>query len=278
MSALDFSQLGTAAASTEDLNVEASFKREIPAKGVAMLRFVEYIETGRHEAKPGSGYKPSLKCQLVFELNHKKHLIEIDGANVPQRFVVRLNKGTTGKSGYRKLFKIMNAACGGGYKHFVQMLGKPFLGEIFHNEGKAEEGKETPIYANLDNNGAYSLRAPETVDPLTEAVTPIAIPECHGELKAFLWENQGVSDEQIQAMWDSIFIEGTRQNDKGEEVSKNWLQELIMKNLEWDNSKTKQVVSGEEIDLGTEDDDPAAAALAAQGAAEPPADDDDLTI
>lgn len=262
---MDYSQLGAAAAATEDLTQEsAGFKREIPAKGVAMLRFTEYLETGKHEARPGSGYKSAQKVMLGFELNHKKHLIEIDGKMVPQKFTIRMNKGTTGASGYRKLFKLMNDACGGGNKHFVQMLGKPFLGEIFHKEGTKEEGKETPVYANLNNDSGYSLKAPVQVDALTEAETPVPIPEVVGEIKAFLWENEGVSDEQIQAMWDGIYIEGTRQNEKNEEVSKNWLQELIMKNLDWDNSRTKQVVSGEEIALDGDEVDAGQAALDAQ--------------
>jgi len=151
---MDFSKLGSAAAESEDLTVNASFVRELPREGVALLRLREYIELGRHEPKNPT-HKPALKVMLVFELSHPDHLIEIDGKKVPQSFTVRVNKGVTSKSGYRKLFNVMNRACGNKYNHFVQMINQPFLGEIFHNE--SGEGENKKKYANLDNEGAWSL-------------------------------------------------------------------------------------------------------------------------
>jgi hypothetical protein len=59
-------------------------------------------------------------------------------------------------------------------------------------------------------------------------------------------------------MWNSIYIEGTRDvEDKAtkevKKVSKNWIQEQIMKNLEWDNSKT-QALTQEYVDLSAPSD------------------------
>lgn len=256
---LDFSKLGTAAAEADDLTVEKSYEREVPRAGVALLRLKDYIETGRHEGRV-AGHKASLHALLTFELSHPDHLIEVDGKKVPQQIRIRLNKGATSKSGYRKLFNIMNEAHGGKFKHFVQMIGLPFLGKIYHN--KSEDGKTT--YANLDKDGAYSLQAPVVVDPIANTERPIPVPELHGTPLAFLWENEAVSDEDVKAMWDSIFIEGTREVTKDgvkKEVSKNWIQETIMSNLEWEGSRTQGLVT-EYVSL----EDAAVATVAAEAA------------
>lgn len=242
---MDFSKLGRSAAESDDQSQEKSFTRELPAAGPALMRFTGYIETGRHEPK-NSTHKPALKTMLIFELSTPKHLIEVDGKKVPQKFTLRLNKGLTAKSGYKKVFNMMNKAMGGGHTHFFQMLGKPVMGEIFHNDN-GKEGAEKQTYANLDDNGAYSFKAPQQVDPLTDAITPIPVAEVHGELQGFLWENESMTDEEYVAMWDSLFIEGTREKD-GKEVSKNWIQETIQSNMEWEGS-TLQALTEEHLDI-----------------------------
>ena len=50
-------------------------------------------------------------------------------------------------------------------------------------------------------------------------------------------------------MWASIFNEGTYQNKAGEDVSKNWDQERLMQNSEWEGSVT-QALTQEHISLG----------------------------
>lgn len=245
---MDYSKLGTAAAESEDMTQNKSFERELPRAGVALLRLKDYIETGRHESNV-AGYKPALKTMLTFELNHPDHMIEIDGKKVPSNITIRLNKGATTKSGFKKLFNVMNSAHGGKYRHFVQMIGLPFLGEVFHN--KSKDGKTT--YANLDLDGAWSLRAPVQVDAITNTKTPIAVRELYGQPKVFLWENPSLTDDQVKEMWDNIYIEGEREveDKKTKEkkmVSKNWIQETIMENIEWEGSTT-QAVTQEHITL-----------------------------
>jgi len=250
---MDFSKLGQAAAETDDLTINQSFTRELPREGVALLRFVDYIELGRHESN-NSKYKPSLKVVLAFELNHPDHLVEFDGKKEPTRMMIRLNKGATAKSGYKKLFNLMNKACGGDKKHFVEMLGSAFLGEVFHNS--VGEGDQKKTYANLDDESGYSLKAPVQVDALSGNKTPIPVSEVHGECRAFLWENPSLTDEDIKEMWESIYIEGTREVEdpktkEKKEISKNWIQENIMKNLEWEGSTT-QALTQEHINLDDE--------------------------
>jgi len=252
---MDFSKLGTAAAETENMTENKSFERTLPRAGVALLRFTGYIELGRHEAAPNSGYKPSLKCILEFELNHPDHLIEIDGKKVPQTIQIRVNKGQTSKSGFRKLFNVMNKAHGGTYTHFLQMLGLPFLGEVFHN--KVGEGDKAKTYANLSQDGAWSLKAPVQIDALTNTSVPVPVAEVNGTIRGFLWENDSISDEDLVGMWESIYIEGTREVEDPKtkekvEVSKNWIQENIMENIEWEGSRT-QALTQEHISIEEEE-------------------------
>ena len=245
---MDYSALGQAAAQSEDLTVERKTTREAPREGVALLRLVDYIETGRHEAK-NPQHKPSLKVMLTFELSHPDHMIEMDGKKVPQKITIRVNKTYSDKGKYMPLFKAMNRALGGGYNHFVQMIDKPLLGQIYHNEW---EGKK---YANLDIDGAWSFAEPVMKDPIAGTSTPVPVPEMYGTPKVFLWEADGLSDEQIVSMWESVFIEGTRTNEAGKEISKNWIQETIMENIEWEGS-TVQALTQEHISLDEDTDLP----------------------
>lgn len=240
---MDFSKLGQAAAATEDMTQNATFERELPKEGIALLRLLSYVETGRHQPK-NPAHKPSLNAILTFELSHPKHLIEIDGKKVPQTMQVRIKKGKTSKSGSRKLFAKMNAAYDNQLQHFVQFVGKEFLGEVYHNT--VGEGDNKATYANLDKDGDWSLKKAETVDAMTEVATPVPVAELHGTPTAFLWEVEDISDEDYQQMWDSIFIEGTREVEDAKtkekkEVSKNYIQELIKKNIEWEGSRAQSL-------------------------------------
>ena len=253
MSALDFSKLGKTSSKTDDLTKNKSFQRELPKEGLAFLRLIGYVETGKH--KPNNPtHKNTFKVMLTFELSHKRHLIEIDGKMVPQKYVLRMNKGITAASGYKKVFNMMNKALGGGHTSFFEMMGKPLLGEIFHNEGKEDDKGNKPKYANLDQSGAFSFKSPLQEDPLSGDMVNVPVPELHNEMQGFMWENESFDDDVYKAMWDSLYIEGTKEIDdpknKGSkiEVSKNWLQELIMSNIDWEGS-TCQAITQEHVDL-----------------------------
>ena len=250
---MNFAALGKQGAQSEDLTKNVSFERELPKEGLAFLRLIGYVETGKHAPRNPS-HSNSLKCKLTFELSHKRHLIEIDNKMVPQKFVLNMNKGKTAASGYKKVFNMMNKALGGGHTSFFEMMGKPLLGEIFHNEGKEDDKGNKPKYANLDQSGAYSFRSPTKEDELSGEMITVPVPEVHNEMQGFMWENESFDDATYIAMWDSLYIDGTKEIDdpknKGEkiEVSKNWLQELIMSNLDWEGS-TCQALTQQHVDL-----------------------------
>lgn len=245
---MDFNKLGAEAG---DLTVEKKFERELPRAGVALVRYIGYIETGKHLPKNPT-YNASLKCVHIFELNHPDHMIELeDGNKIPSKVYIHQNIGRTGKSQYMKMFKVMNLACDNKFNHFIQMLGKGFLAEVFHNTTEKKD-----VYANLHLDGSWSFKKPVMVDVMTKTTTPIPVPEAVNDLIGFLWENDAISDEIVKEMWDSLFIEG--ENNNGE--SKNWMQDNIQDNIEWEGSRT-QALTQEFIGL-TDSADPELALLA----------------
>lgn len=240
---MDFNKIGLAATKTDDLTVDVEFERELPVEGTALLRLLGYVELGRHDAN-NPKYKPSLNCVLTFELNHPKHMIEIDDKKVPQLIKVYVSKFGGAKSNYKKLFNLMNAAYGNKYTQFIQMVGNAYIGKVTHNT--SEDGKKT--YANLqDKKTGFTFLPPVMVDPITEEKKVVPVPECHNEPYAFLWNNESVTDDMIKEMWESIYIDGTYEKD-GKDVSKNWMQETIMANHEWEGSAT-QALTQEHVDI-----------------------------
>ena len=251
--ALDFAAIGLAAAESDNLQIDKEFERELPKECVALLRILSYVELGRHQGS-NTAYKPSLQAILTFELNHPKHLIEIDGKKVPQIKKLYLNKADGGKSIYKKVFNQINRALGGKHQGFLSMIGSALMGTIYHN--KSEDGKK--VYANFDVKGQFDFKAPVTLDPVSEVETKVAIAELSGTPTGFLWNNTTLNEEEsgasIKAMWESIFIDGTRTDKDGKEVSKNWVQESIMENLEWEGSVTQALVQ-EHISLDAPEED-----------------------
>ena len=220
--------IANAAAAVVDQTAEtARPTRELPREGVALLRLRSYIEFGVFPAK-NPAHKPQRQAMLDFELLHPDHIIsgeKQDGTtySFPDRLSVRVNiAGPTSRFG--KLLGKMNYD--GTATHMSQLIGKPFLGQLFHEE---YNGKK---YVNLnDAAGDFHIGAPVQVDALTNKTTEIPVPELQGTPQLFLWENAGVSDEQIQAMWDSVQIDG-----------KNWIQEKIRENMDFNGSRTQSVV------------------------------------
>mgnify|MGYP003384922001 CR=1 FL=1 len=279
---IDFNDIAALAAQENDLTQEAVFAEREPLKaGNCLLRFREYIELGMHEGS-AKFPKPKEKAKLVFEVVTKKHVEEdAEGKKIHRVIEVYINKGSTAKAGDRKIFNAMNASLGGGHKHIAEMLGKGFKAKIT-NSTPAKEGDR--IYSNLDEGpqGAktYTFTPPFQIDPDEGEFVldtngnriPLTLPEMKGEAKLFLWEMAGLSDEQIKAMWESLYIEGEWEakeadGDKPakEARSKNVIQEKIMANLSWAGSRTEGLTqSFVELDELTnepvEDEEPEVAA------------------
>lgn len=236
-----FDNIANAAAEADDLTENKSgggFEREVPREGPALLRLRDYIELGFFAPK-NPKHKNTMRCLLTFELLHPDHMIEINGEKVPGIFTVRVNYAGTATSRYRKLFAKMNYT--GTKHHFAQMLGDAFLGTLKHKAVDPNDPKKG-VYVNLDDNGEWLIGAPRVVDPLTNETKEIPVPEMHGTSKLFLWENEGLSDDDIKECWNSIFIEGDNDG-----KSKNWIQDTIKTNVAWEGSRTAEVISGKTV-------------------------------
>lgn len=228
---MDFAKLGAAAAESENV-AEATgggFERTLPRAGISLLRLREYIELGEHDHKTNPTFKPAKKVLMVFELSHPDHMIEINGEKKPQSFFLRLNKTMSDKGKYKPAFDAMNAAHGGTARTFADLIGKAFIGEIVHSE----DGK----YANLKGDGSL-LTAPVQVDALTNTTTPVPVPELSGTPRVFFFDNAAIPAELVQEMWDSIYVEGV----KDDGSSKNWMQDTIRNSNTWNGSLTQSIV------------------------------------
>tara|TARA_Y100000296_G_scaffold66371_1_gene78382 strand:+ start:7487 stop:8479 length:993 start_codon:yes stop_codon:yes gene_type:complete len=211
------------------------FEYTPPPAGKAAARFVGYVELGKRDGGEYNGKpKPdALVAYLFFELMGKKYqqtFGEGDDAITRQHVLrerVQVKSGE--RANFTKLLKKMTYGRS-GITHMALMLGEAFLINISHNE--VGEGKDKKVYANMRTpDDGWTIGAPmydANKDPLGEPdMQPIAVPEPSEEIKLLLW------DAPTKEQWDSLFIDGTRtvKDEKGQEseVSRNWLQEDIVK-------------------------------------------------
>lgn len=228
--------IANAAAVGDDQTAEkgGNFEKTLPRAGAALLRFRSYVETGVF-AQKNPTYKPARRATLMFELLHPDHIIsgtKADGSTYSFAPSVKVSVNVAGPdSAYGKLFKKMNLD--GSATHMSQLLGKGYLGTL--TTSKCGE------YVNLDDaSREWQIGAPVVLDPISNKQTPVPIPELQGDLQLFTWENPGVSDEQIKAMWDSIYIE-----------KNNFIQDKIRTNMDWDGSRTQGVVDSGAASIDT---------------------------
>ncbi len=243
---INYADLAKQAAQGEDqANMKyggGGFERDTPAEGVAMLRLLEYIEYGYAEPKK-EGWKSAIEVRLRFELHTKAHLItyqdsEGKDVTVPNTIDVYLSKGGAG-SLYGRLFSSLNYA--GKFNHFAEMVGQgAWLADVTHNV------KGDTTYANLNNANGWTFRAPVIADPVAGTTTEVTIPEAHGNIKVFLYENDGIGDEMYKAMFDELYVEGEYEARDGKPArSKNIIQERIMGSVKFPESRLARILGGQ---------------------------------
>ena len=217
------------------------FERELPRAGTALLRLQSYLELGVFADAKNPTWKPGRKVRLRFELLHPDHVVsgeKADGSKYSFPDTITVNTKISGPTGsFGKLFAKMNYD--GDATHMSQLLGKAFLGTITHK--KSADGTKT--YPNLDDAtrewqiGAPVIAKLDALGVPTAEMTAVPVPELQSAPQLFLWENSGIDDAGIQAMWDSVYIDGEH-NGK----SKNWIQDLIRSNDDFVGSRTAGVV------------------------------------
>jgi len=215
-----------------------------PREGVALLRLCSVIELGTYAGEWKGKAKENKKVLIEFELVHPDHKIlnksgEFKGYH---KVMVRVNKSGHAKSKYMALFNKLNYDGSVHYQKdtipaLSRFLGQAFLGTVYHNVYKEK------TYANLDKDGVYSIGAPRS--PITNLGMPtgeyedIPVPEMNVKPRLFMWEAPGMPDAGYHKMWESLFIEG----EKEDGTSKNWIQNLILsdENIALHGSKAEQL-------------------------------------
>jgi hypothetical protein len=171
-----------------------------PPAGACMLRFVGYVEVGKHKDSYQGQEKIVDKAWFVFEVSGKNYPArEINGEMVPVRITVKETKSLHEKANYRKLFNILS---GGdpSIKHPTQLIGNAYRGKIVHSKWM-KDGKEI-VVAKLRDTTGYTIAPATQEDPVTGEVTSINVPAALTAPKIFLWD---IADKE---MWDSIELPG----------------------------------------------------------------------
>ncbi|AJX76269.1 hypothetical protein BG16_700 [Burkholderia pseudomallei MSHR2543] len=202
-----------------------------PAAGLARARFVGYFELGTHEEEFEGKKRDREKVDLVFELSGSNHEPTVQGGQtIPVRITAQETLDMSYGSSFYQLFDAMDRACGGGATHIAEMLGKPFIVEVFHR--KSKDGKKT--YANLRGPHGYNVKGATVQDPLTGKPGLVEVAPAITDVKAFIWSIAAPVD------WYGIHIPGeypeTRDADGRLTVparSKNVIQEKIAAAKNW---------------------------------------------
>lgn len=255
---LTIEELVALAAKMEDQSVtKAHVEYEPPPAGVTFGRFIGYIELGKQPQRPFKGKaKPDAEeVRLVFELLHAKknrHEYETPEGEKKVRYdqiSLRMTKQFGTKAKYKKLFNAMTY--GREIKHMAQMLGEAFLITVVHNTVAATADKPARVFANIyDDEGKWLVgKARVIADPVNDPdkYTDVPVPPAQSPLQVFFWNNP------TKATWDSLYIDGTRTIKKGDEeveVSKNWLQEIIVSAKNYAGSALDQLLGGIDLPMG----------------------------
>lgn len=208
-----------------------------PAEGLVRLRFVAYVELGKHEEEFKGEKKIKDKVQLGFEASGPRHPPSEDGT--PIRFTIIENYSLNEKAHFYKLFKRMNHE--GTATHMAQLLGQDYLANVVHKT--VGEGDSKRTYANLRDDAGYTIRAPYVDDPESGERRRVTVDEAKTPIKCFLWNYAS------KEMWDSIFIDGMYdevKDDDGKVIrpakSKNVLQERIKTAINWQGSPMQEIL------------------------------------
>jgi hypothetical protein len=236
-----------------------------PAAGPCRLRFIGYVELGKHEKEFQGKKSFKEQVELTFEVSGPKHPPrEVDGVKYPHIITIRETKSLSDKARFFKLVQLLNYA--GKAKHVAELLGQPFRGEIIHRTYRKSDGSEG-VAAELYNKavGTYTISPARIEDPETGDYKALPVDPPISPVRCFLWDYADMDQ------WASIFIDGQyeERKDKDGKVtapakSKNVIQNKIKvaHNFAGSPIATLLAANGQPIDLpeserpGEEDEPP----------------------
>ncbi|WP_157643462.1 hypothetical protein [Burkholderia ubonensis] len=232
-----------------------------PAAGIARARFVGYFELGTHEEEFEGKKRDREKVDFVFELSGPNHVPTVLGGQaIPVRITVQETLDMSCGSSFHELFDAMDRACGGGATHIAEMLGKPFIVEVFHR--RSRDGKT--VYANLRGPNGYNVKGTALKDSRTGKPVVVDVAQAITDVKAFIWGIATTAD------WYSIYIPGEypeRRDADGSLVaparSKNYIQERIASAKNWASHPLSK-----EVQLGPDPNAPTLEEMEKQRAAD----------
>lgn len=240
---------------------------EPPAAGPCRLRFIGYVETGKHEKTWQGQTKLKDQAEFYFEVSGPKHAArEVDGVKYPHIIVIKEGKSLSDKARFFKLVQLLNWE--GKAKHVAELLGNAFRGEIIHRKYKKADGSEGVAAELYDKAaGTYKITPPRVEDAETGEWKPLTVDAAITPLKLFLWDYADLEQ------WASLFIDGEypeRKDASGKVTapakSKNVIQNKIKaaKNFPGSPIYTLLAANGQSLDLpdserpDLDDDDDAA--------------------
>lgn len=236
----------------------ADFERIVYPEGPVRLRFISYVELGKHEKTWKGQTKVKELVRLGFEVSGPKHkpVIGADGVARPLVLYVEETLSQDPKANWVKLFSLLNHDRSA--THAVQLLGRAYKAMLTHRKYKrrddpAEQDKWTGLDYKIRGDGGYTIQAPFYEDQETGDMKPLQVDPPITKMAALLWDNPS------QEQWDSIFIEGEypeRKNEAGVVTapakSKNAIQQRVLAAVNFKGSPlhTMLVKAGANLDLG----------------------------
>jgi hypothetical protein len=231
------------------------FEKVIYPEGGVRLRFVSYVELGKHE-KVWKGVKktPNL-VRFGFEVSGPRHKPVVGNDGIPRPLIVYVEETLSQdpKANFVKLFSLLNHARSA--EHAAYLLGEPYIGKLVHRRFKRKSDPVDPEkwtgleYKLRDENG-FTIRPPFREDDDTGEMLPVQVDPAVTPISGFLW------DAPTKEQWDSIFVEGEfpeRKNAAGEVVapakSKNVTQERIMRAVNFKGSPIYSLLAKAGVNL-----------------------------
>lgn len=236
------------------------FERTIYPEGPVRLRFISYVELGKHTKTWKGVAKDKDMVRLAFEVSGPKHAPVVGTDGVPHPLIVYIEEALSQdpKANWVKLFSLLNHDRSA--THATQLLGRAYKGMLTHRKFKrkndpAEQDKWTGLDYKLRGDNGYTIAAPFAENPETGDMVELKVSPPLTKLSALLW------DAPSQEQWDSIFIPGEypeRTNEAGvvtaKARSKNVVQERVMKAVNFKGSPlhTLLLKAGVELNLDVE--------------------------